>query len=103
MGAVLQAVMGGIKSLVHPIIFRILVVPMLIALALWIGISWAYWDAWRSTLERLVVDQAGARWTLHWDFIKLASWIAAALIMMALAHIIILTSLLIVMVFAMPA
>ncbi len=102
MGSVLKAALAAARSLVHPTILAILVIPMLVALGIWVGVAWAYWEVWRSALEHAVVDVAGARWTLHWDLIKIASWIAAVVIMMAVAHIIILTAVLLVMVFAMP-
>ena len=39
MDAAIKALMGAAKSLVHPIILMILLVPMLIALAIWIGLN----------------------------------------------------------------
>lgn len=103
MSAVFKAALAAAKSLVHPTILGFLLIPMVIALAIWLGVTWAYWDTWRAALERTVVDVAGARWTLHWDLLKIASWIAGVLIAIAMAHIIILTAVLLVMVFAMPA
>ena len=102
MEAVIKALMGAAKSLVHPIILVIVLMPMLIALAIWIGVGWIYWDAWTSTIETAVVDHASFTWMANWDLARLASWIAGALVLAILAPVVILTALLIATVFAMP-
>jgi len=81
----------------------ILLVPMLIALAVWIGVGWAYWDTWTSVIQNAVVDHTTFAWAANWDMVRLASWIAAAVVLALLAPVVILTALLIATVFAMPA
>ena len=58
MDAVMKALIGAAKSLVHPIILVIVLVPMLIALAIWMGVGWAYWGTWTSAVKNVVVDHA---------------------------------------------
>ena len=103
MDAVTKALIGAAKSLVHPIILLILLVPMLIALAIWIGLGWAYWGTWTSAIQDAVVSHATFTWAADWDLARLASWVAAAVVLAMLAPVIILTALLIATVFAMPA
>ena len=102
MGAVSKAMSGVARSLVHPIILAILLVPMVVALAIWIGVGWAYWDTWTSGILTAVVDHASFSWTANWDVSKVAAWLAAAVVLALLAPFVILTALLIATVFAMP-
>jgi hypothetical protein len=41
MDTILEALVGGASSFVHPIILLIVLMPMGIALALWAGLAWA--------------------------------------------------------------
>ena len=102
MGAVGKAFSGAARSLVHPIILAILLVPMVVALAIWIGVGWAYWDTWTSGIRTAVVDHASFSWTANWDVSRVATWLAAAVVLAMLAPFVILTALLIATVFAMP-
>jgi CysZ protein len=102
MDAVITALIGAARSLVHPIILMILLVPMLIALAIWIGVGWAYWGTWTSAIQNAVVDHTTFSWAADWDLARLASWIAAAVVLAILAPVVIVTALLIATVFAMP-
>lgn len=102
MDVVIRALLGATRSLVHPIILMILLAPMLIGLAIWIGVGWAYWDIWASAVQSAVVDYTTFTWTAGWDLAKLASWIAAVVVLAILAPFVILTALLIATLFAMP-
>jgi hypothetical protein len=75
---------------------------MLIALAIWIGIGWAYWDTWTSVIQNAIAGQTTFTWTATWDLARLASWIAVAVVLALLAPVVIVTALLIAVVFAMP-
>ncbi len=86
----------------HPIILLILLVPMLIALAIWMSVGWAYWAPWTSAIQNAVVDHATFTWAANWDMATLASWIAATVVLAILAPVVILTALLFATVFAMP-
>jgi CysZ protein len=102
METVITALIGAARSLVHPIILALLLVPMLVALAIWIGVGWAYWGTWTSAIQNAVVDHASFTWAANWDIARLASWIAAAVVLAMLAPVAILTALVIATVFAMP-
>ncbi len=102
MDIVIKALIAAARSLVHPIILVIVLVPMLIGLAFWIGVGWAYWDTWTSAVQSAVVDHTTFTWTAGWDVAKLASWIAAVVVLAILAPFVILTALLIATLFAMP-
>lgn len=102
MDMVIKALIAAARSLVHPIILIILLVPMLIGLAIWIGVGWAYWDPWTSAVQRAVVDHTTFTWSPGWDVAKLASWISAVVVLAILAPFVILTAVLIATLFAMP-
>ena len=94
MDDVIKALTRAAKSLVHPIILVIVVVPMLVALLVWAGVAWCYWGTWTSAIQNAVVDHATLTWMASWDLIRLASWIAAAVVLAILAPAVILTALL---------
>jgi hypothetical protein len=100
--AVIQALQAAARSLVHPIILVIVLVPMLVALGIWVAVAWIYWDAWTSAIQAAVVNHASFSWTANWDLVRWASWIAAAVVLAILAPVVLLTALLIATVFAMP-
>jgi hypothetical protein len=100
--AVIRALSGAAKSLVHPIIIAIMLVPMVVALAVWGGVGWAYWGPWTSAIQDVVREHVNYAWAANWDLAKLASWLAAGFALAVLAPIAILTALLIASVLAMP-
>lgn len=102
MDAVIKSLTRAVRSLVHPVILMILLIPMLVALAIWIGVGWAYWGTWTSAIQSAVVDHAPFTWAANWDLARFASWIAAVIVLAMLAPVVILTALLIATVFSMP-
>ncbi|HKB82126.1 MAG TPA: EI24 domain-containing protein [Burkholderiales bacterium] len=102
MDAVILALIGALRSVVHPIILMVLLVPMLVALVLWVGLGWAYWDAWTSVIQDAVVGHSHFAWAANWDIAGLASWITAALVFALLVPVVIVTALLMATLFAMP-
>ncbi len=92
----------AVGSLVHPVILVILLVPMVFAVAVWLGVAWAYWDTWTSTIQALLVDHTAYSWTARWDLTEAAGVVAVVLIVILLTPAIIITALLIAAVFAMP-
>jgi len=101
MNEMVRALRDAFKSMLHPVIIVIVLVPMMIALAIWIGIGWTYWDSWTSTIHRVVLAHMPADW-ISFDAARIASWLGAALVIALLTPVVILTALLIATVFAMP-
>jgi CysZ protein len=102
MEAVARALAKAVSSLVHPVILLILLVPMVVAAAVWLGVAWAYWDTWTSAIQSLVVDHTAYSWTVRWDLTKAAGVLAVVVIVILLTPAIIITALLIAAIFAMP-
>ncbi len=102
MKAVIVALSAAAKAMVHPIITAVMVVPMAIAAPLWLAVAWFSWDAWSPYIHGWVLDWMPEAWASGWEAAWLgtgAAWIAAAL---ALIPLILMTSMLIATVFAMP-
>lgn len=102
MNKVFGALGGAIRSLVHPIILAVLVVPMGIALVFWLVVGWLAWDAWSLAIQSHVMDWTPASWTARWDLAWLGTVLALAAAVIAVAPMVIVTSLLIATLFAMP-
>src|SRR6185436_10394200 len=81
MDEIVKALLDAGKSMLHPIILVIVLVPMMIALSIWVGIGWTYWDSWTA---------------------RIASLLAGAIVIAILTPVVILTAVLIATVFAMP-
>ena len=102
MEAVIRALARAAGSLVHPIILLILLIPMVVAAAVWLGVAWAYWDTWTSAIQSLVMDHTGYSWTARWDLTEVAGVVAVIVVVILLTPAIIITALLIAAIFAMP-
>ena len=102
MEAVFRALARAVGSLVHPVILLILLIPMVVAAAVWLGVAWAYWDTWTSAIQSLVMDHTGYSWTARWDLTEVAGVVAVIVVVILLTPAIIVTALLIAAIFAMP-
>lgn len=102
MDKVFKALGGAAGSLVHPIILAVLLVPMGIALVFWLVVGWLAWDAWSQAIHAYVLDWTPSAWTARWDLAWLGTVVALMGAVLALAPMVIVTSLLIATLFAMP-
>ena len=102
MEAVFRALARAVGSLVHPVILLILLIPMVVAAAVWLGVAWAYWDTWTTAIQSLVMDHTGYSWTARWDLTEVAGVVAVIVVVILLTPAIIITALLIAAIFAMP-
>ena len=94
--------MEAAKSMVHPIILAVMLVPMAVSSAVWLVVGWLAWESWSHMIHGWVMEWTPESWVSGWD----AAWIgtAAALVAAALAVVplILATSMLITALFAMP-
>ncbi|HKQ25806.1 MAG TPA: EI24 domain-containing protein [Burkholderiales bacterium] len=102
MEAVFRALTRAVSSLVHPVILLILLVPMVVAAAVWIGVAWAYWDTWSVGIQSVLVHYTADSWIARWNLNDAAGMLAVVVIVILLMPAIIITALLIAAVFAMP-
>ena len=97
-----RALAGAARSMGQSAVLFILFVPMLVALLLWVGMAMIWWDSWTSMIQAAIVQYGSFSWTANWDLTAVASWIATAAVLALLLPTIIITSLLIATVIAMP-
>lgn len=102
MNALGRALVDAGRSLSQPAVLLILFVPMIAALLLWLGIAFVWWDSWTSLVQAAIVQHGNFSWTANWDLAAVASWIATGVVLALLLPMILITSLLIATVFAMP-
>lgn len=102
MNAVIRALLGAARSMVHPTILAVLLLPMGVALLLWIGLSWVFWTPWVEAIRGLIVDHASFSWTAEWDMVRVAGFVAMVLLVLLLAPAVLVTALLIAALLAMP-
>lgn len=99
---VFKALSGAVRSIVHPIILAVMVVPMAIALMLWVSVGWFAWDAWNQAIQAYAMAWMPESWTARWDLAWLGLVLALMGAVIALAPLVIVTSLLFAALFAMP-
>lgn len=102
MGDLVRALRNAARSMMHPIVLLIVLVPMVVALLLWVGAAVIWWEPWTAMVRGAIVQYGSHSWTANWDLPAIASWIAAAFVLALLLPSVILTALLIATVFAMP-
>jgi len=92
MDRVIKAVSGAVQSMVHPIILAVMVVPMAIALMLWVAVGWLAWDAWNQAIQAYATAWMPESWTAGWDLAWLGLVLALMGAVIALAPLVIVTS-----------
>ena len=102
MDRVIKAVSGAVQSMLHPIILAVMVVPMAIALMLWVSVGWLAWDGWNQAIQAYATAWMPESWTAKWDLAWLGLVLALMGAVIALAPLVIVTSLLFAALFAMP-
>lgn len=101
MDRVLRAFFVAVRNLLHPAVLGVLLAPMLVALAVWIGLAWWLWDAWVVAIRDGLVAAADGRWFGNLEMTPFAG-VAAVLLLLLILPGILVTSMLIAAVFAMP-
>jgi uncharacterized protein involved in cysteine biosynthesis len=100
--AVTKAIFDALRYLFHPAVLGILLAPMLIALVLWLGLAWWFWDAWLDAIREGLIAAAEGRWFGNLDVTTFAGVAAVLLLILLILPAILVTSMLIAAAFAMP-
>lgn len=99
---ILRALGGAFRSLLHPKMFALTIWPMLVALALWLGLAWLYWDVWSQGLSAWVAGSVVGDWLPQRGFIDVVHYSSLVLLFALLAPLILLTAVLIAALIEMP-
>ena len=102
MSDVLQALGNAFRSVLHPRMLTLTIWPMLIALALWIGLAWWHWDSWSRWLAALITGFDAGQWLSQGTLALMAHYSAWLLLSLLIAPMILLTAVLIAAVLEMP-
>ncbi len=102
MNGVAAALSAAVRYLFHPAVLGVLFVPMLLSIALWIGLAWWFWDSWTGLIREGLVAAADGWWVGHYDVATFAGVVAVLLLVLLIAPAILVTAMLTAAVFAMP-
>jgi CysZ protein len=103
MGSLTRALFGAARNLFHPAILAVLITPALVAVVIWVGIAWWFWDAWLAAIRDGLIALAQDSWLGQFDIATLAGTVAIIVLLLLLAPVILASAMLLAAVFAMPA
>ena len=93
---------GALRNLFHPAILGVMLLPAIVALCLWAGLSWWFWDSWSTGIESMLVDLTSHGWLARLDASRIAGFAAGIILLLLLAPAVMATAMLISALFAMP-
>ncbi len=102
MNDVLQALGNAFRGVLHPRMLALMIWPMLVALALWLGLAWFNWDTWSQWVGSVISESAVGNWLPRRGFSDLARYSALLLLSLLIAPMILITAVLIAAVLEMP-
>lgn len=110
MTRIFQALFRSVLDLFHPRMLLLLFVPPLLSLAVWIGLGYAFWDSFlgfsQSFTEKYFFSQQAPTWMTDWVSLSpdsVATALTVGIAFLLLVPLVILSSMLITSVVAMPA
>lgn len=99
---VLSALIAALKSLFHPKMLALMLWPMLVAMAVWIGAAMFFWGSWVSSLTGFVQTTPLEQWVAQGFLAVVSHYLISIILVMLLLPAIYVTALVITAVFAMP-
>ncbi len=98
----LRALRDAVRNMLHPAILVIMLLPAIAALLLWLGISWWFWDSWRSGIEVALVSVTSEGWMARLEASRFAGFAAVLILLLLIAPAALVTAMLISAIFVMP-
>lgn len=102
MAAVMQALARAFASLAAPRMLALMLLPVLGSLLLWTVIAWLFWDAWTGLVTGFLRMTVVAGWLRDWNALWIIDYTAMLAVVLAIVPAMLVTSLLITEIFAMP-
>ena len=104
MSEISTALLRALASLLHPRMLLLMLWPVAIALALWLGLAYAFWSQAAAWLQLQLQQSALVAWAIGvWPLTLLATHLAWILLVLLFVPLVLVTAVLIIGVFAMPA
>lgn len=99
---VASALIAAFRSIFYPKMLALIVWPMLLAVALWMGVAWYFWSSWVASLTGVVQATPLEQWVAQ-GFLAIVSHYLISIVLIALLlPVIYVTALVITAIFAMP-
>jgi CysZ protein len=102
MNDVVKAFGAALRGITHPKMLALAVWPMLIALTLWLGLAWLYWDNWSQWLHALITGSMAGQWLSTRSLEMLAHYSALLLLAVVLMPMIFVSAILVAALIEMP-
>ena len=104
MGAIARALVQAFASLLHPRMLFLLLWPVLVALALWLALAFAFWSHAAGWMQLQFDQSAAIAWAMGlWPLTLIAAHLAAILLVLLFVPLVLITAVLIIGVFAMQS
>ena len=104
MSEIAKALVKALASLLHPRMLLLMLWPVAIALALWLGLAFAFWSQAAAWLQLQFQQSEVIAWAINvWPLTLLAAHLAWILLVLLFLPVVLVTAVLIIGVFAMPA
>ena len=98
-----QSLLRAFASLLHPRMLLLMLWPVLIALALWLVLAFAFWSQAEAWLQLQFNQSAAIGWAIDlWPLSLIAAHLAWILLVLLFVPLVLITAVLIIGVFAMP-
>jgi len=104
MERIFAALLKGLASLLHPRMLWLMVWPILVALAIWVTFAALYWSQAAAWIDLKLHQWPAFEWAVSfWPLTLLAAWFAWLLLLFLFVPVVLITAVLIISVFSMPA
>jgi uncharacterized protein involved in cysteine biosynthesis len=104
MGEITKALLRAFASLLHPRMLLLMLWPVVIALVLWLGLAFVFWSQAAAWLQLEFDQSAAIGWAISvWPLELIAAHLAWILLALLFIPLVLITAVLIIGVFAMPA
>ena len=104
MSEITKALVKAFASLLHPRMLLLMLLPVLVALALWLGLALAFWSQAAAWLQSQFELSAAIGWAVSvWPLSLVAAHLAWILLVLLFVPLVLITAVLIIGLFAMPA
>ena len=98
----LQALRDAVRNMLHPAILGVMLLPAFVAVLLWTGVSWWFWDSWSSGVESALLSVTSDGWMARLNGSWFSGFAAGLILLLLIAPAMMATAMLISAVFAMP-
>jgi len=103
MSEISKALLRAFASLLHPRMLLLMLWPALVALALWLGLAFAFWSQTAAWLQLQFEHSAAIGWAITvWPLALVAAHLAWILLALLFIPLVLITAVLIIGAFAMP-